>query len=137
MKNKFPISNEKGFTLIEVLSVLVIMGIMASVGAQKVDLLSNAADERALLEGVSRLNSRETLVWTDMKLSNTGWTNDATVFSKIIDGDFGTQYVWEDGPDPSGGTLHFNSKSITRTDLHRQPYPGGVGSNLRWVFSVN
>lgn len=115
MKNKFPISNEKGFTLIEIISVLVILGIMASVGAQKADLLSNTADEKALLEGIHQLNSRETMIWTDMKLSNNGWTNDANVFSKIMDGEFGTQYVWKDGPDPSGGTLHFRSKSIALT----------------------
>jgi len=51
MKNKPPISNEKGFTLIEIISVMVILGIMASVGAKKVDLLSNTADETALIEG--------------------------------------------------------------------------------------
>ena len=48
MKRKFPITDEKGFTLIEVISVIVIIGIMASVGAQKADLLSTAADERAV-----------------------------------------------------------------------------------------
>jgi prepilin-type N-terminal cleavage/methylation domain-containing protein len=118
MKNKSPVSNEKGFTLIEVISVIVILGIMASVGVKKVDLLSNTADQRALVEGVSQLNSRETLVWTDMKLSNTGWTNDGNVFSKIIDANFGSAYVWKDGPNTSGGTLHFKSKSI---ELTRSP----------------
>jgi len=118
MKNKPPISNEKGFTLIEIISVMVILGIMASVGAKKVDLLSNTADETALIEGVSQLNSREALVWTDMKLSNSGWTNDVNVFSQIIDSNFGSKYVWKEGPSTSGGTLYFKSKSI---ELTRSP----------------
>ena len=118
MKNKFPISNEKGFTLIEVISVMVILSIMASVGAKKVELLSTTADKQALIEGINQLNSRETLIWTDMKLSNSGWTNDANVFTKIIDVDFGPKYVWKNGPNAFGGTLHFKSKSIT---LNRSP----------------
>lgn len=118
MKRKFPISNEQGFTLIEIISVIVILGIITSVGAQKADLLSTAADERALLEGVHQLNSLETMVWTNMKLSQTGWESDATVFSKIMEGEIGSEYIWKDGPNPTGGTLHFRSKSIT---LNRSP----------------
>ena len=118
MKQKFPISNEKGFTLIEVISVIVILGVMASVGAQKADLLSTAADERALLEGVNQLNSLETLVWTNMKLSQAGWEGDATVFSKIMEGEIGSEYIWKDGPNLTGGTLLYRSKSIT---LSRSP----------------
>ena len=75
--------NQRGFTLIELISVMVIMGVVASVGVKKLDLISDTAAKRALLEGVKELNARETLVWTDMKLSSSGWSSDADLFAVI------------------------------------------------------
>jgi hypothetical protein len=45
-----------------------------------------------------------------MKLSDTGWTNDADVFA-AIDTNLSAEYVWTDGPNASGGTLSFSSES--------------------------
>lgn len=103
--------NQKGFTLIELISVMVIMGVMASVGVKKLDLLSDTAATRALKEGVKELNAREVLVWTKLKLSDTGWTSDAVLFTEI-DTNLGVDYVWTVGPDASGGTLSFRSEAI-------------------------
>ena len=105
------ILNQRGFTLIELISVMVIMGVTASVGVKKLDLISDTAAKRALLEGVKELNARETLVWTDMKLSSAGWTSDADLFA-AIDTNLGAGYVWTEGPSGSGGTLSFRSESI-------------------------
>ncbi len=107
---RFSISDQKGFTLIELISVLVIMGVMASVVVKKFDLLSDTASQRAVLEGVKELNGRESLVWTNMKLSDTGWISDADVFDEV-DTSFGAEYVWAVGPNTSGGTLSFQSES--------------------------
>jgi len=57
------IANRKGFTLIELMAVLVIMSVMASVAIKKFDLLSDSASITALKTGVRELNTRETLVW--------------------------------------------------------------------------
>jgi prepilin-type N-terminal cleavage/methylation domain-containing protein len=111
MKNSYFLSDQKGFTLIELISVLIIISVIASVGVKKLDLLSDTAANRALLEGVKELNARETLVWTNMKLSNTGWTSDAALFA-AIDTTLGVSYIWTDGPTASGGTLSFRSESI-------------------------
>ena len=109
MDKMFSVSNQKGFTLIELISVLVIMGVIASVSVKKFDLLSDTAAQRALWEGVKELNARETLVWTNSKLSNSGWTSDVDVFAKI-DTELGFDYVWTVGPNASGGTLSFRSE---------------------------
>jgi type II secretory pathway pseudopilin PulG len=108
---RFSISNQEGFTLIELISILIIMGVLASVMVEKFDLLSDTAAQRALLEGVKELNVRETLGWTNLKLSNTGWTNDADVFA-AIETKLGSSYVWIDGPNASGGKLAFRAESV-------------------------
>ncbi len=103
--------NHKGFTLIELISAMVIMGVIASVAVKKFDIISGTATDRALLEGAKELSVRETLTWTNIKLSSAGWTDDGQLFS-TIDTDLGSDYVWTAGPTASGGTLSFRSESI-------------------------
>ena len=113
----FSNSDQKGFTLIELISVIVIMGVMGSVVIKKFDVLSGTATARALREGVKELNVRETLVWTNIKFSGTGWTSDANLFAEM-DTDLGGDYVWSAGPHASGGELSFGIISVT---LSRTP----------------
>ena len=105
------IVNCKGFTLLEVMSVLVIMGVMASVGVKKYDILSDTADITAIKAGVKELNTQETLIWIEMKLSGTGWTTDADVYN-AVEKNLGQGYRWDPGPNIGGGTLHYNSQSV-------------------------
>ena len=111
MVARFSISDQKGFTLIELISVMVILAMFISVAIKKYDLLSNTASQRVLWDSVKELNTRETLTWMELKLSNIGWTNDAELFVKM-DINLGPQYVWPTAPDASGGTLSFKSESI-------------------------
>jgi prepilin-type N-terminal cleavage/methylation domain-containing protein len=99
----YSISDQKGFTLIELISILIILSVLVSVVVKRLDLLSGTASQKAILEGVKELNAREKLVWTNMKLSDTGWTNDADVFA-MTETNLGAAYVWTAGPNASGGT---------------------------------
>ena len=56
MRKDFFGLNQKGFTLIELVSVMIIMGVVASVSIQKFDIVSNTANERALITGIKELN---------------------------------------------------------------------------------
>ena len=103
--------NQKGFTLIELLSVMVIMGVMASVTIKKFDLVSDNAETRALEAAVSELNARENLTWTNMKLSQAGWTGDIVVFA-AIDPVLGQGFDWDGVPTAAGGTLTYGQQSI-------------------------
>ena len=105
------LQNNTGFTLIEILSVMVIMGVIASVGVKKFDILSETATINALQSGIRELRTRETVAWTKIKLSITGYTNDAKVNDEV-DKNIGQGYSWNPGPDISGGRLHFRSLSI-------------------------
>ena len=111
LKNIALIANRKGFTLIELMAVLVIMGVMFSVAIKKFDILSDTASITALKTGVRELNTRETLVWTQVKLSDTEWTSDADVYD-TVDKNLGQGYSWNPGPNIGGGTLYYKSQSI-------------------------
>lgn len=111
---KIKIFNKNGFTLIEVMSVIVIMSVMLSVGIKKLDLLSNTAADRVLQDLIRELNTRETLVWSKIKLSDSGWTNDADVFAQI-DTDLGSEFLWSAKPNVAGGTLQFKARSMALT----------------------
>jgi len=103
--------NRKGFTLLELMAVLVIMGVMFSVAIKKYDLLSDSASITALKAGVRELNTQETLIWIDMKLSDTGWTGDVDVYN-AVGKNLGQGYRWNPGPTISGGTLHHEGQSV-------------------------
>jgi prepilin-type N-terminal cleavage/methylation domain-containing protein len=114
MGTKSDIRNQRGFTLIELMAVLVIMAILFSVAVKKYSLISDTADYRVLEAGISEINMRETLTWTNMKLSRGGWTNDGDLFSQV-NTNLGADYSWNPGPIITGGTLHFKSQSIALT----------------------
>ena len=107
--------NQKGFTLIEIISVMIIMGVVASVSIQKFDLLSDTASQQALYLGIKELNIRESLTWTNLKISSAGYTRDEELYP-LIDTNLGGSYNWNPGPTIGGGTLYFkvSSKTLTR-----------------------
>jgi prepilin-type N-terminal cleavage/methylation domain-containing protein len=120
MSKKRDCLNQKGFTLIELISVMIIMGVVASVSIQKFDIVSDTAGEKALHLGVKELNVRESLRWSNIKISADGYTNDDELWP-LVEADLvlGGKYRWDPGPDKDdGGTLHFESNSIA---LNRQP----------------
>ena len=115
MSKKLAISDQKGFTLIELISVMIIMGVVASVSIEKFDLLSDTASQQALYSGIKELNIRESLTWTNLKISSAGYTRDEDLYP-LIDTDLGGGFSWNPGPTISGGTLYFraNLKTLTR-----------------------
>ena len=106
--------NQRGFTLIELVSVMVIMGVLASVTIKRFNLISTNAETRALESARVELNIRETLTWTQLKLSNDGWIDDDNLFGEM-DTVLGTGYSWDPGPTRTGGTLFFRGISVELT----------------------
>jgi prepilin-type N-terminal cleavage/methylation domain-containing protein len=117
MKKRPGLRNQNGFTLIELISVMVIMGVMGSVAIKKVDFLTDTASTKALAIGVKELNVRESLVWSKIKISIDGYTKDADLFS-TLDKDMGAKFTWNPGPTVDGGTLHCESQSIVLNRIH-------------------
>ena len=111
LKKKLPILNQIGFTLLELLSVMVIMSVVASVAIKKFDYIHESTSTNTINLGIRELNTREALVWSQMKLSDPGWSNDQDVYDSV-DKNLGVGFSWDPGPSSSGGTLHYKSQSV-------------------------
>jgi prepilin-type N-terminal cleavage/methylation domain-containing protein len=99
--------NNKGFTLLEIIATLVILSILAAIAVPKYVSLDESARQRAIDAGIAELNGRETLTWSNEKISVSGWVSDVKTFREV-DKYLGDEYQWDtDDPDQNGGTLTF------------------------------
>ena len=97
---------QKGFTLIEVVSTMVILSVLAAVLIPRYVEIEENSRLRAIDLGVAELNGRETLTWALVKLSDSGYVNDAQFWPRL-DTNIGADYDWTAGPLSTGGTLRF------------------------------
>lgn len=109
-------TDNNGFTLIEIIAVLTILGIIGSITAERVIALDKSAFQKSYEWAISELNSREGLTWSKIKLSDTSWVDDSQLIADV-NYDLGPEHTWS-SKSAGGGTLHFKGQQIV---LQRLP----------------
>lgn len=108
MKTSLLKKNQKGFTLIEIIAVLVILGILAAVAIPKYLDMRTDSIKNAAMGAVSELNARERLQLAQSKL------NDATANTNYSAPSYDLGQDWG-GVITSGGVVSFKGKSVVFT----------------------
>ena len=113
--------NDRGFTLLEIIAVLVILSILAAIAVPKYVSLDQSARQRAVDAAIAELNGRETLTWSNHKITSSGYLGDDRIFGTIagpsppVDYDLGSEYTWSGTLAIGGGTITFKKAPVNLT----------------------
>lgn len=113
---------QSGFTLIEVICTLVIISVLAAVLIPRYIDAETSSKLRGLDMGIVEMNSRETLKWALVKLSDAGYRDDADLWTQLTADpgtDLGADYDWPTPAGIGGGALRF--KREVQATLTRAP----------------
>ena len=119
---KTPLNN-RGFTLVEIMAVLIILGIMVAIAVPRYITLTETATKAGIDRAIIDLNGRDTKCWTEAKFNEDGWRDDQRVFDSC---DYQIkEYKWL-GLNQTGGTLVFKEVMI---ELNRRQSAGHEPAN--------
>jgi len=107
--------NQKGFTLIEMIAVLIILGIVGTIAAVKITSFDSHASNKVVDIAIEELNTREKLVWSNGKLA--GVIDIKKYVRENIDWDIGNgTSVSETSITVNGETVPVNRTEPTRVE---------------------
>ena len=118
--------NAKGFTLVEIIAVMVILGVLAAVAVPRYVNLEESARQKCIQTVISEINARESLTWAGHKISTSGFVSDAKIFDDV-NYNLDPSYVWHSGdPSITGGTIKFKGEIYTLSRWSSSPLKAAV-----------
>ena len=115
-------SNQKGFTLIEIMAVLILLGILVAVAVPRYISLTETAAESGIDMAIVDLNGRDMKCWTEKKFSEDGWRDDQGVFDSC---DYQIKNHRWLTLDESGGDLQFKEAVVHVNRRHSARHEPG------------
>jgi prepilin-type N-terminal cleavage/methylation domain-containing protein len=121
MKKQNLLHHQEGFTLVEIIAVLIILGILAAVIVPGYIDSVASSKRRGLEVAVAELNLRECRVWAETKKSNSDTAT--AIMTSIAHTDpnshlyLGKDYTWGGNPGGGNAVLDFQGQTanVTRT----------------------